>query len=278
MPVPERREQPEPAKLVGEGIAAGGEFRRAQTARPRARRSEAPEPLRTADEARTARPGHSSPFGGACPRRADGDKRRVANKLSAQLARAASDRACRRDADRRRPRLHVDVGIDGRVRFARLPTSRISASLSERFCRWWPSGSPALKPAQSPALQHLLAGIGDEHHLAFDDDRRTRPRASCQWRWLDQAPGGSRQRLTPNWSSPAASPSLMRLPLAAWLVEGRADRACRSTVGAVAQVDLLRHRLRSFSPPSSRSPRSLRRPPRPRTASPPRRRCRDRSR
>ena len=35
----------------------------------------------------------------------------------------------------------------------------------------------------------------------------------CQWRWLDQAPGGRRSRLTPYCVSPAASPSLVRARL-----------------------------------------------------------------
>ena len=58
--------------------------------------------------------------------------------------------------------------------------------------------------------QKRLATVLDERHFAFEqlDDSSS---SLCQWRWLDQPPGGRVIRLTPKSRSPPASPRRCRV-------------------------------------------------------------------
>src|SRR5208337_3642016 len=86
----------------------------------------------------------------------------------------------------------------------RVPTSNTVASALARFCRQWPLGSPALKPAQSPTRSNS-APASVINVTSPDSTQMNSSCLACQCRWLDQAPGGRRSRFTPYCVSPAAS-------------------------------------------------------------------------
>ena len=107
-------------------------------------------------------------------------------------------------------RLAVAIQRDGRRRTVRafLTGAPLPPTASPRFCRWWPSGSPALKPAQSPVSRTVSPASGTSGR------KRIRERANGAV--YTRCPG-----LTPtdwpNWVRPAACPSCRRVLL--WQVE-----------------------------------------------------------
>ena len=69
-----------------------------------------------------------------------------------------------------------------------------------------PVRDPRLEAGRVARAHRLFARVRDEDQLPFEYVHEL-VLSECQWRWLDQVPGGMRTRFTPNCVNPAASPS-----------------------------------------------------------------------
>jgi cyclophilin family peptidyl-prolyl cis-trans isomerase len=85
-------------------------------------------------------------------------------------------------------------------------TSAATPWLDGAHTGFGPLRTPALKPAQSPAVS-TVSPSSSTSTTSPSSTYTSSSSSACQWRWLDHAPGGSVVMFTPNCVRPAAMPS-----------------------------------------------------------------------